>query len=550
MNLIHLTTNTVRIAEISTILVRNGFLEFLEQIEAPSSWFSRFVSPRHDHLNIWKRIRVTAEDLGPTFVKFAQVLSARPDVLPQPLIDELKKLRDQVRPVVWEQMRPALERELGDSIESVFAEFNSTPVASGSIGQVYRARLKSGEAVAVKIQRPGIRKEIRADFEIITWFAQQMQTRVPELRAYDLPAIVAEASDGITQELDFAIEARNADFFNSVNPHPEEIFAPKVFDAFTTKRLLVFAWVDGVAPDKITAPPEERARLAAIGGRSIFHQIFIAGFFHADPHSGNIFVTPDGRLCLIDWGLAGQLTRHMRYFLADVFSGVSNQDAEKVVQAALANAISKRRIDPVRLEKDVQMVLRKYQRDLSASENIGKVMLDLLYVFGSNGIRLARDYSLLTKAVIAIEETGKTFDPTFDINGIAQPFLRKLGLDRWSPKTLLGLAYWDLRAAVRQLRELPGGLQRLLRNLEEGETTINFVHRGLDGLRTTLEHGVNRLVLAIIIAAILLSSSLIVARVGPETSGPLYKISEYGFIFALLFGLLLLYETWRHGRKK
>jgi ubiquinone biosynthesis protein len=550
LNIFHFTTNAVRITEISTILVRNGFLEFLEQIEAPSSWFSRFAKPRHDRLNIWQRIRVTAEDLGPTFVKFAQVLSARPDVLPQPLIDELKKLRDQVRPASWEDMRPALERELGGAVEETFAEFNPVPVACGSIGQVYRARLKSGEPVAVKIQRPGIRKEIRADFEIIAWFAQQMQTRVPELRAYDLPAIVAEAADGITQELDFTIEARNADFFNSVNPHPEEIFAPKVHESFTTKRLLVFEWVDGVAPAKVTAPPEERTRLANIGGRSTFHQIFITGFFHADPHSGNIFVTPDGRLCLIDWGLAGQLTRHMRYFLADVFSGVSNQDAEKVVQAALANAISKRRIDPVRLEKDVQIVLRKYQRDLSASENIGKVMLDLLYVFGSNGIRLARDYSLLTKAVIAIEETGKTFDPAFDINSIAQPFLRKLGLDRWSPKTLLGLAYWDLRAALRQLRELPGGLQRLLRNLEEGETTINFVHRGLDGLRTTLEHGVNRLVLAIIIAAILLSSSLIIARVGPETSGPLYKISEYGFIFALLFGLLLLYETWRHGRKK
>ncbi len=548
MNLLHFTANAVRFTEISAILVRNGFLEFLEQIEAPSSWFSRFTTPRQDRLNVWQRIRVTAEDLGPTFVKFAQVLSARPDVLPQPLIDELKLLRSQVRPVPWEEMRPSLERELEGSVEEIFAEFNPVPVAAGSIGQVYRARLKSGEAVAVKAQRPGIKKVIRADLEIITWFAEQMQTRVPELAAYDLPAIVAEAGDGIAHELDFTIEADNTEFFNSTNPAPEEIFSPKIFGEFTTKRLLVIEWVDGVAPEQVSAPPEQRARLAAIGGRSVFHQIFIGGFFHADPHTGNLLVTPDGRLCLIDWGLAGQFTRNMRYFLADLFAGVSEQNAEKVAQVAVANALSKRRIDTVRLEKNIQLVLRKYQRFGTGAENIGQVMIDLLYVFGANGIRLARDYSLLAKAVIAIEEVGKIFDPAFRIDAIAQPFLRQLGVERWHPRTITKLLYWDFRAALRQLRELPGALQRLLRNFEEGEITINFVHRGLDGLRTTLENGVNRLVLAIIIASMLLSSALIVARAPDATA--LYVISEYGFLFALIFGAWLLYETWRHGRRK
>jgi ubiquinone biosynthesis protein len=543
-------TNAVRIKEIFAVLVRNGFLEFLEQIEAPSSWISRFIPSRPDRLNVWQRIRVTAEELGPTFVKFAQVISARPDVLPQPLIDELKLLRSQVKPAPWEEVQPGLERELEGTVEEFFSEFNRQPVAAGSIAQVYRAKLKSGETVAVKVQRPGIRKEIRADLEIITWFAHQMQARVPELRPYDLAAIVEEAGEGIMRELDFTIEARNNTFFNSINPFPTEVFAPGVREEFTSKRLLVFDWVEGVSPEKTDLPPEARARLATAGGRSVFHQIFIAGFFHADPHTGNLLVTPDQRLCLIDWGLAGQLTRHMRYFLADLFAGVSKQDPEKVVQVALANAASKRRIDAVRLEKEVSVVLRKYQRFDAGSEAMGRVMIDLLYVFGSNGIQLARDYALLAKAVIAIEEAGKILDPAFDIRVVAQPFLRKLAVERWSPRTMANLLFWDVRAMALQVRELPGALQRLLRNFEEGEATINFVHRGLDELRHAFENGVNRLVLAIIIAATLLSSALVIARSGPETPSALYEISKAGFYCALVLALGLIYETWRHGRKK
>ncbi len=548
LNPFHVITNVVRAKEITTVLIRNGFLELLEQIEAPSSWISRFVPPRPERLNLWQRIRVTAEELGPIYVKFAQVLSARPDVLPQPLIDELKKLRNQVKPEPWEAMRPVLERELEGAIEDNFTEFNSTPVAAGSIAQVYRAKLKSGESVAIKLQRPGIRKEIKTDLGFITWFAQKMHDHLPDLRPYNLPEVVAEAGEGIMRELDFTIEARNSTYFNTINPSPKEVFAPQVFEQFTSRRLLVLEWVEGTAPGMGDLAPEVRAEMARIGGRSVFHQAIIAGFFHADPHTGNLLVTPDGRLCFIDWGLAGQLTRHMRYFLADLFSAVASQNPERVVQVTLANALTKRRIDNTRLEKDVSFVLRRYQRFDAGSEAVGRVIIDLLYVFGTNGIQLARDYALLAKAVIAIEEAGKTFDPTFDIRSISEPYLRKLSVERWHPKTLASLAYWDLRAAFRHVGDIPGTLQRLLHNFEEGEGTINFVHRGLDDIRTSFESGVNRLVLAIIIAALLLSSSITVSRVEPGSL--LYVFSNLGFVLATFFGFWLLYETIRHVRRK
>ncbi len=551
MNPLHLSANAARLTKIFAVLVRNGFLEFLEQIEVPSSWLSRLIPTRAERLSVWQRLRVTAEELGPVYVKFAQILSTRADVLPEPLIEELKLLRNQVRPVPWEQMRSILERELESPIAEVFAEFDQTPVAAGSIAQVYRAKLRTGENVAIKLQRPGLRKEIKSDLEILRWFAHKMQQHLPELQAYDLPAIVNEAGENMLRELDFTFEARNTAHFNATNPHPEEIYSPKVYEEYTSKRLLVLEWIDGVPPEQAKLVPAEQSRLAQIGGRSVFHQIMIAGFFHADPHTGNLFVTPDGRLCLIDWGMAGQLTRTMRYFLADLFAGITDQNPEKVVQVALANAITKRRVDSVRLEKEVHVMLRKYQNLDSASGEFGRIVLELLYIFGANGIRLARDYAMLAKAILAIEEAAQILDPAFDIRVVAEPCLKQLNLERWHPNTIASLFYWDWRAAVRNAREIPGTMMRLLRNLEEGEASINFVHKGLDELRTSFEHAVNRLVLAIIIAATLLSSSLIISHVSENDTGSiLYGIGEYGFVAAMLLGFWLLYETIRHGRKK
>jgi len=535
--------------EIVTVLVRNGFQEFLEQIETPRSWLRRHIPLRPGRLNVWQRLRVTAEELGPTFVKFAQLLSTRADVLPEPLIEELKRLRNQVRPVPWEQMRPWLERELKGTVEEVFAEFDQAPVAAGSIAQVYRARLPSGAVVAVKAQRPNLRKEMKSDLEIIHWFAKKMQQHLPELRAYDLPAVVDETGENMLRELDFTIEARNSAFFNNTNPYPQEVFAPTLHDAFTTHRLLVYDWVEGVAPELVTLPPEARARVAQAGGRSVFDQIIMSGFFHADPHTGNLLVTFDGRLCLLDWGQAGLLTRQMRYFLADLFDAITDDDPEKIVRVTLANALTKRRVDAGRLEKDVSLMLRKYSDD-DKGRDFGRIMLDLLYVFGTHGIRLARDYAMLAKAMLAIEEVGKILDPSFDIRPIAEPFLHKLNVERWHPRTMTRMMYWDWRAALRHAREIPGTMMRLLRNLEEGEASINFVHHGLDGLRASFEHGVNRLVLAIIIAATLLSSSLIVSRVSAADLETFpYILGKYGFVAAMIFGFWLLYETVRHRRK-
>ncbi len=558
MKTLDLLSNAVRAKEIVTVLVRRGFGDILAELGLPKSWLSHFVPQESLNQNIWQRIRGTLEDLGPTFVKFGQVLSSRPDIAPEPLIQELKKLRSQVKPVPFEEMQAVLHAELSCDYNEHFSDFNTIPVACGSIGQVYKATLKeSGEPVAVKIQRPNIKKAIKADIEIIGWIVKQLHEKVEDLRPYELPEVVASVGKGIMEELDFSIEANNAHLFNLINPYKEEVFAPKVYTDFTCARLNVCEWIEGVSPSDAKLPDEEAKRLARVGGKSVFHQIVLSGFFHADPHGGNIMITADGRLCFIDWGLAGQLTREMRYFLADLFSAIASNDPEKVVRVAMLMAMGKTRVNETQLEKEVGFVLRQYQSKFGHGEAIGNIVIDLLFVFGQNGIHLARDYSLLAKAIISIEEVGMTLDPKFDIRTIAKPFLQKLNKERWNPINMVKAQWWDFQNHFRRLRELPGEIQRFFRHLEDGEIKIRMEHTGIAEAGEVFEAATNRMVLAIITAFMLLSSAIMVAATAPDNPDllDLYSslpsfIGMMGFKASIVFGILIMWDIVRHGRHK
>ncbi|MGE9292456.1 MAG: ABC1 kinase family protein [Puniceicoccales bacterium] len=554
LNPLDLFSNAVRAKEIVTVLVRHGFGDLLEQLGMPRGWVKRLIPEDAQHLNLWQRIRVVLEDLGPTFVKFGQILSTRPDVLPEPLIAELKLLRSKVKAVPFEQIRPILLTELKEPIETHFSSFDEKPVACGSIGQVYRATLKNGgDPVAVKVQRPNLKKPIKADIEIIGWLARLLHEKVEELRPYDLPDIVSETGKGMMQELDFTIECRNAQFFTALNPDEEHVFAPRVYDEYTTEKLSVCEWVVGVSPGDPSITPEEGKELARIGGQSIFQQIVISGFFHADPHGGNILITEDRRICFIDWGLAGQLTRPMRYFLADLFAAIASSDPEKVVRVINVMAVGKDRLDETKLEKEISFVLRKYQNKFGKSEPVGEIVLELLYVFGVNGVTLARDYSLLAKAIVSIEESGLDLDPNFDIRIIARPYLKKLAYERWNPLNLLKQNWWGLQGHFARLRELPGEIQRFFRKLEDGDIYIKLKHEGFEPLLNSFDSGVNRLSFSMIIAALLIGSSYIISgtiQAGTVSGRYLIHIATVGFIGAGVLGAWLLFDIIRHGRHK
>ncbi|WP_309399416.1 ABC1 kinase family protein [Cerasicoccus maritimus] len=552
-------SNATRGREIVTVLMRHGFGDLLDVVRIPKGWVEKIVPPTDPNLNVWQRLRLVLEDLGPTFVKFGQVMSTRPDVLPEGMITEFKNLRSQVKPIPFDQIEPMLCAELGcGQYTEYFDDFNTTPVACGSIGQVYKARIKdTDEWVAVKIQRPNIKKAIKADIEIISWLVKLLHDRVEELRPYDLPSIVESTGKGILQELDFTIEANNAALFSALNPY-EDVFAPKVYDQFTYERVTVFEWVEGRPPWDPEIPEDIRVKLARAGGKSVFQQIVISGYFHADPHGGNLLITDDGRLCFIDWGLAGQLTRDMRYFLADLFSAIAKNDPEKVCRVAMIMAQGKTRIDRTKLEQEVGFVLRQYRSKFDQNEAIGKIVIDLLFVFGSNGIHLARDYSLLAKAIISIEEVGQTLDPKFDIREVGKPFLHKLEWERWNPTSVAARMWWNMQGHMHKLRELPGDIQRFFRHLEDGEIKVTMKHEGLTDVGDVFDMGVNRLTMAIITAAIILSSAIVVGSMAPKdaTLSELYStnvvllLAAFGFKIGILFGGWIIWDIIRHGRHK
>ena len=338
--------NAVRAPEIVAILVRWGFEDLLLQLDTPQFLLRNLVRAKVAHLSPYERLRNAVEELGPIFVKFGQILCTRPDRLPEPLVMELKKLRSQVEPQSFERILPVLLRELESEVEAVFDDFPPKPVAAGSLGQVYKARLKlSGAWVAVKVQRADIRKTISADLEIIGWFAKQLHARVEDLRPYNLPALVREAEKRLEEELDYRNEAANTEIFRTLNAESTRVFAPKVYAELNTRRLLVTEWVDGQAPDEVRLSPDDAEDLARLGGRSVFQQIVGTGFLHSDPHTGNMLITADKRICLLDWGQAGQITLEMRYMLADLFAAITELNADKVIRVAERMSQATRPID-------------------------------------------------------------------------------------------------------------------------------------------------------------------------------------------------------------
>lgn len=532
---LHLLRDIERVREIVAVLLKYRFDELLEQIEAPASFLRRLAPPVSGPYTLWQRIRMAAEELGPTFIKGAQLLSTRPDVLPRELIEEFGHLRDRVTPLPFEAMRPELEASLEQPINTVFAEFDETPVASGSLGQIYRARLRAENViVAVKIQRPNLSQDVAADFEIMAWFAGRIHQAFPGLRPFDLPTVVEQLKQALHDELDFAREARNAGLFNALNREPQ-VFAPRMFPTYTTSRVLVMEWIEGHGIANAPLASEQAKHLAQIGGRSFFAQIAVTGFFHADPHPGNLLVTPDGRLCFVDWGLAGQLTRAMRFHLIDLFTACQEQDAEKVTQIALQMGRGASRIDRVVLEKQVVAALFKYQPSLDQMQELGHLIFELLYIFGSNGINVARDYTLLARAVISIEQSARQLDPDFNLAKVGEPYVHQLSWERWDPMTMLRHGADGLRDRLVTLSELPSDVQRLLHRIEDGRLSVEVNDFHIDRLGNQVSQSANRLAVALIIGALIVGSSMVITTgVDPKLFGyPLLGVLGYLFSFGL-----------------
>lgn len=551
MNPLGLLSHAVRAKEILAVLARHGFADFINQLDLPAGFWKRLLSEPAPVRTIYERSRLAAEELGPTFVKLGQFLSMRPDILPQPLIMELRKLQDSVPALPFPAMRSVLTEELPEPLDGLFAEFDETPVASASLAQVYFARLlATGEPVAIKVQKPDLRRKMEIDLDLAVWLAGLIQERIPAAQAVDLVATVTEARRGVLRELDFLHEAHNQEYFNTLNPHPEQVFAPKVHTALSTARVLVMERITGVPVGRTELPAAVRCQLAAHGATSLVRQILLAGFFHADPHAGNVLVTADGRLCFLHWGLAGHLTRRLRHALADFWVAAVEQDADRIVQIALDLAPPDARPDQREMEKEVTLALREELNFAIGQQQLGRAMLRLLYVFGRHGITLSRDYALMAKAILSLEEVGRALDPDFDLRRHTRPVLEEVYRERHSPGAGLRRARDFLRSSLAGLQDLPAELHRLMRRLEHDNFTINLQHRGLEAHDDAMKVAANRIALGVIIGSLIIGSSLvIITGIRPHLFG-YPALGIVGYLLSAVLGLYVVWDIIRHGRHK
>lgn len=539
-----LVNHAVRAKEIIAVAARFGFSELLDQMELPAGFWQRFIPRPSQRLPPYVRLRMALEELGPTFIKAGQLLSMRPDALPPALIIELRKLRSNVAPLPFDEMRPVLEAALERPPAEVFASFDEKPAASASLAQVYFARLHDGREVAVKIQRPGLKRVVETDLALLGFFANQLHARVSALAPYELPAVVAQVSDGVIRELDFTHEARNQRYFTATNPNPEHVFAPEIHEEFSSECVLVMERINGRPVDAPALTPEAAHELARIGATSLFHQVLIAGFFHADPHAGNVLVTADGRLCFLDWGLAGHLTRRLRHALADLFLAAVEQDAERIVQIGADLGSPGGRADLRAMERDVTLALREDFNRAIGEIHIGRAMLKLIFIFGRNGISITSDYSLMAKAVLSIEEVSRTLDPRFELRRSVRPVLVQLQKERAGPRAVLRDTRATLRAVFGNLRDLPAEIHRIIRRLEHDELTIKFKHQGLEDVDDALKTSANRIALGFISGCLIIGSSLIVAARGGTNNG----FSVAGYVLAALIAAYVVYGIFKEGR--
>jgi ubiquinone biosynthesis protein len=498
-----------------------------------------------------QRVRMAFEELGPTFIKMGQILSTRPDLLPLEFIEELPKLQDNVPPFPFSDVKRIVEKELQKPLEKIFSDFEEEPVAAASIGQVHRARTLDGEEVVVKVQRPGIHRIIEVDLEIMLHLATLMEKHVEGWDIQHPTQIVEEFAHTLEKELDYDIESANVEHFGMQFINNPTIYVPKIYREITTTRVLAMEYIDGIKAsdiDRLEAEGLDRCWIARQGFDLIMKQIFVHGFFHADPHPGNIFILPNNVICYLDFGMMGRVDRQSRENFADLVMSVVRRDEAKTVDALLKLTIPYDDPDRHTLERDVaELIDRHLYRPLKEIE-LGKLLHQLMDTVAKHRLRLPPDHFLMIKALSTVEGLGRLLDPDFDVGEQAAPFVRRIQLDRLHPRRIARDSLDSGTEFLHLLKEVPTEFREVLRLVSQGKVKMAFEHRGLEPMLSTHDRISNRLAFAIVLASLVIGSALIVLSGIPPKWHEIPVIGLIGFVVAGMMGFWLLVSILRRGK--
>jgi len=546
-----------RYRQILTVLFKYGFGDLVEvlkieqYIEIGLKMISRKRRDRLEKLSRAERVRLAFEELGPTFVKLGQILSTRPDLVPVDFINELSKLQDMVPPFPFDEASEIIKVDLGAAPEELFTSIDKTPIASASIGQVHRAELKDGEDVAVKVQRPGIKKIIEVDLEIMFHLATLMEKHIEEMDLYRPVKIVEEFARTIEREIDYNIEASNMERFAGEFLDDSTVYIPKVFRDTTTSRVLTMEFVDGIKVseiDKLDKAGLDRKIIISRGADLYLRQVFDHGFFHADPHPGNIYVLPNNVICLFDYGMVGSVDLQTREDFIDLIDHVVHKDPARATQALLKLTIYDEDPDIRMLEREVSEFLGQHLYKPLKDIQIGKMLHNLLEMASRHRLRIPPDIFLMMKVFSSIEGVGLMLDPDFDMVKQAAPFIERVKSARFHPKRIAGDIVTLVAELLKFIHQFPKDALEITRLIKQQKLSIRFEHKGFEPVLYTYNQISNRISFSIVIAALIIGSALIVFAKTPPLFHGLSIIGIIGFVSAALMGIWLLIAILRKGR--
>ena len=547
-----------RFNQILRILTKHGFGFAIQQLHLERHvigrgvikirMLKRFTEPQESRS---VRLRKVLEELGPTFIKLGQILSVRPDLVPIDLCDELSKLQDQVPPFDYGDIKKQIKESLGSYPEELFSAFNSTPIAAASLGQAHQARLKTGEDVVVKVQRPDIRRTIETDIDILYTLAQLAGRYMADIKVLDPNSIVNEFSKVITKEIDFTHEAHNIDKFCKNFKDSTTVRIPKVFWEYTRSKVITTEEIKGIRLNDYLNQPhssEEKMTVALNGANAILQQIFVDGFFHADPHPGNIFILPDNVVAFVDFGIVGRLDEDSRDAIVSLLIAVSMKNARGIIKALESLGAFTEDVPIRSFKHDINDFMERYYDIPLKQIEISTVLQQAIDSMLRYKLKIPHQFHVLFKAITTIDGVARQLDPEFNTIAHTRPFVEKLVRERHDPSRMLKDAALYSSELLDIIKIIPRDAYEILKKIKTGRLKIEFEHQGLSKFISEMDKSSNRVSFSLVISALIIGSSLIImANKGPLVYG-FPVLGVLGFIFAGILGLGLAIAILRSGR--
>ncbi len=548
-----------RLHEITSVFIRHGLGDLvrragiagvLERAGQMINWGARAESAR---LEPATRARLALEELGPSFVKLGQLMATRVDLFPPSWIAEFEKLLADTPPVAFSALQPQIERALGRSPFEVFRDLDPVPLASASIAQVHRARLQDGTPVVLKIRRPGIRTKVEADLRLLAQIAQLVESEIPEARRYQPTEIAAQFARSLERELDLAVEARHVARLAKNFEGDPYIVIPKVYGEWTSEVMNVQEHVDAIPGTDVAAVKAaglDPTLIAARGVESTLKMILIDGFFHADPHPGNVLFLPGNRIAMIDCGMVGRLSPTRRNQVVDLLAGLAHLDEEAMLDVLLDWA-GDAYVDEARLAADVNELVYDYEGVPLKEIRIGTLVREFATIIRRHSIVLPPDLTLMFKALITMEGLGRQFDPEFHILDHLTPMLRRALAERYKPAGIVRRGRATLAQVAGLLTSVPRDLARLLRDARRGKTRIDLDLKRLDHFGRQLDRTIDRATMGIMTASLVIGSSIVMTvSGGPVVFGIpiLTAFGVVGYVLAFMNSMWIIVGMWRSGK--